>query len=211
MVALVVDVSGPAALFTRPELAVERVSYPLMTPTAAVGVLEAIYWKPEFRYRVTRIEVLKPIRQFSLRRNETTDLVSLDEAVRGRRRVDTASHRVQRNALCLRDVAYRINAHIDRRPHADKPEAAYRDQFRRRVARGQCFSRPYLGTREFPADFAEPGDAVPIDMSADFGLMLHGITHGPQGKSFTWFQAVLDHGVMEVPRHGIAVASAEVG
>jgi CRISPR-associated protein Cas5d len=146
-----VQVSGDAALFTRPELKVERVTYPVMTPSAAVGVLEAIYWKPEMRYQIVAIEVLKPVRQFTVRRNETTDVAPMAEAVKGTRRVDTAARRDQRNAVCLRDVAYRIHAHIELADHADKPVAAYRDQLRRRLRRGACFQMPYLGTREFTA------------------------------------------------------------
>lgn len=205
---VVVQVWGPGALFTRPELKVERVSYPVMTPSAAIGVLEAIYWKPEFAWRVVKIEVLNPIRQFTQRRNETTDLASLADASSGRRRIDTVAHRVQRNAVCLRDVAYRIHAQVELRERADKPEAAYRDQFRRRVSRGSCFSQPYLGTREFSAYFAHPDDRPPIDHTEDLGIMLHGVDHTTTPASFTWFTARLDHGVLHVPTRGIAGASA---
>lgn len=203
-----VQVWAPGALFTRPELKVERVSYPVMTPTAAVGVLEAIFWKPEFAWRVVRIEVLNPIRQFTLRRNETTDLASLADAASGRKRIDTAAHRVQRNAVCLRDVAYRIHAQVKLRERATKPEAAYRDQFRRRVSRGACFSQPYLGTREFSAHFGAPDDRPPIDVTADLGIMLHGIDHATTPPSFTWFTARLDHGVLHVPANGIPSSAA---
>jgi CRISPR-associated protein Cas5d len=208
-VSLTVQVWGPGALFTRPEFTAERVSYPVMTPTAAIGVLEAIYWKPEFSYSVQRIEVLEQIRHFTLRRNETTDLASLADAVSGRRRLDTVAHRVQRNAVCLKDVAYRIHAQMDLHPHADKPEAAYRDQFRRRVARGQCFSQPYLGTREFAASFSTPDDRSPIDVNAELGVMLHSIHHGSNRKSFTWFRARLEKGVLRVPKFGLAQLPAE--
>lgn len=139
---VVVQVVGEAALFSRPELKVERVSYPVMTPPAATGVLESIYWKPEFQYEIVAIEVLRPIRQFTIRRNETTDVAPLAEAIKGTRRVDTVAHRDQRNAVCLRDVAYRIHAHMVPAPHADKPASAYRDQLRRRVRRGPASSAP---------------------------------------------------------------------
>ncbi|GAA3458005.1 type I-C CRISPR-associated protein Cas5c [Saccharothrix longispora] len=207
---LAVQVWGPGALFTRPELKVERVSYPVMTPSAAVGVLESIFWKPEMRWRVQRIEVLRPIRQFTQRRNETTDLASLADAVSGRRRLDTAAHRVQRNAVCLRDVAYRVHAQIDLADHADKPVAAYRDQFRRRVTKGRCFTQPYLGTREFTAYFGEPDDQQPLgpDHDDDFGLMLHSVNHGTTPISFTWFDARMRGGVIEVPVHGIPARPA---
>jgi CRISPR-associated protein Cas5d len=168
-----VQVWGDGALFTRPELKVERVTYPCMTPSAAVGLLEAIFWKPEFSWRVVAIEVLAEIRQATQRRNETTDLASLADAASGRRRIDTVANRVQRNAVYLRDVAYRIHAHVDLRPHATLTEAAYRDQFRRRVTRGACFSRPYLGTREFSASFGDPDGRQAIDHTEDLGIMLH--------------------------------------
>ena len=201
--AVVVQVWGDAALFTRPELKVERVSYPVMTPSAAVGVLESIFWKPEFAWRVVAIEVLNKIRQFTQRRNETTDLASLADAAAGRRRIDTVAHRVQRNAVCLRDVAYRIHAHVLLRDRATKPEAAYRDQFRRRVSRGSCFTQPYLGTREFSAYFGDPDDRPPYDLTEDLGTMLHSVDHSTSPPSFSWFTARLDHGVLYVPERGI--------
>jgi CRISPR-associated protein Cas5d len=203
-----VQVWGDAALFTRPELKVERVSYPVMTPSAAVGVLESIYWKPEMSWRVVAIEVLNPIKQFTQRRNETTDLASLVDAAAGGRRIDTVAHRVQRNAVCLRDVAYRIHAHVELRERATKPEAAYRDQFRRRVTRGSCFSQPYLGTREFTAYFGSPDGRQPIPLTEDLGIMLHSVDHSTSPVSFTWFTARLDHGVLHVPAQGIPGSGA---
>jgi len=203
---VVVQVWGDGALFTRPELKVERVTYPVMTPTGAVGVLEAIFWKPEFRWRVVAIEVLKPIRQATIRRNETTDLASLSDAAAGGRRIDTVANRVQRNTIYLTKVAYRIHAHVELRARATKPAAAYRDQFRRRVSRGACFTQPYLGTREFSAFFSDPDDTPPIDRTEDLGIMLHSIDHSVTPARFTWFTARLDHGVLHVPRTGIAGA-----
>lgn len=200
---VVVQVWGDGALFTRPELKVERVSYPVMTPSAAVGVLDSIFWKPEFTWQVVAIEVLKEIKQFTQRRNETTDLASLAEAASGRRRLDTAAHRVQRNAVCLRDVAYRIHAHVALRTNATKPEAAYRDQFRRRVSRGSCFTQPYLGTREFTAFFGDPDDSETWKITEDLGIMLHSVDHSTVPPSFSWFDARLDHGVLYVPKRGI--------
>jgi CRISPR-associated protein Cas5d len=201
---------GDGALFTRPELKVERVSYPVMTPSAAVGVLEAIFWKPEFAWQVVAIEVLKPIRQFTQRRNETTDLASLADAAGGGRRLDTVAHRVQRNAVCLREVAYRIHAHVQLNDHARKAEAAYRDQFRRRVSRGACFTQPYLGTREFTAYFAEPDEKAPIEHTEDLGIMLHSVDHSSTPVSFGWFTARLDRGVLYVPARGIAATGPGV-
>lgn len=201
---VVVQVWGEAALFTRPELKVERVTYPVITPSAAVGVLEALYWKPEFAWRVVAIEVLNEIKQFTQRRNESTDLASLADAASGRRRIDTVAHRVQRNAVCLRDVAYRIHAHVVLREWATKLDAAYRDQFRRRVSRGSCFTQPYLGTREFTAYFGDPDERpARSDLTQDLGIMLHSVDHSTSPPSFSWFTARLDHGVLYVPERGI--------
>jgi CRISPR-associated protein Cas5d len=199
---VVVQVWGEGALFTRPEFRVERLTYPVMTPTAAVGMLEAIFWKPEFRWVPVAVEVLRPIRQFTLRRNETHDLPSLKDAYQNGRRINTSESRDQRAAVCLRDVAYRIHAHIKIHDHATKNEAAYRDQFRRRVSRGACFQQPYLGTREFPAYFSDPDQAPAIAATEDLGVMLHRIYHGSPPR-FDWFQARLDHGVLHIPTTGI--------
>ncbi|ROO60290.1 CRISPR-associated Cas5d family protein [Micromonospora sp. Llam0] len=210
---IAVQVSGDAALFSRPELKVERVTYPVMTPTAAVGVLEAIYWKPEIRYEIVAIEVLKPIKQFTIRRNETTDVAPLADAIRGKRRVDTVAHRDQRNAVCLRDVAYRIHAHLVPAAHADKPAAAYRDQLRRRVRRGACFQQPYLGTREFSADFSWPDD-TPRDTSVneEVGIMLHTIHRDGRGQPrMEWFAARVVEGVLHVPPRGMEMALPSAG
>jgi CRISPR-associated protein Cas5d len=202
---VVVQVWGEAALFSRPELKVERVTYPVMTPPAARGVLEAIFWKPEMGYRVLAIEVLKPVRQFTVRRNETSMVVSVDDARRGAR-VDTVASRDQRNAICLREVAYRIHAHIETTEDATKPVAAYRDQLRRRVSRGACFHQPYLGTREFSADFGESDQAPRIKRSEDLGVMIHTVHFGPPIR-MEWFTARLDAGVLHVPERGIEVPS----
>ncbi|MGA3562996.1 type I-C CRISPR-associated protein Cas5c [Melissospora conviva] len=199
---VVVQVRGDGALFTRPELRVERVSYPVMTPSAATGVLEAIFWKPEFRWVPVKIEVLRPIQQFSLRRNETHDLPSLSDAVKEGRRIDTVANRDQRSALCLRDVEYRIHAQVELAPHATKNDAAYREQFRRRVNRGACFQQPFLGTREFPAAFFPPDDRPAIAETMDLGIMLHRIHYGPPAR-FDWFTARLEAGVLHIPAQGI--------
>jgi CRISPR-associated protein Cas5, Dvulg subtype len=211
---VVVQVRGEAALFTRPELKAERVTYPVMTPAAARGVCEAIFWKPEFSYQIVVIEVLKEIRQFTVRRNETHDVAPLVEAVRSGRRVDTVASRDQRAAVCLRDVEYRIHAQIRLRPHATATVAAYRDQFRRRVTRGACFHQPYLGTREFSADFGDPDETTPIRHTEDLGIMLHTVHHETNPKVMEWFTARLDNGVLHVPERGIqapiSVDSGEV-
>jgi CRISPR-associated protein Cas5d len=221
---LQVKVWGEFACFTRPEFGVERVSYEVMTPSAARGVLEAIFWKPEFRWRVREIEVLNPIRHFSILRNEMNSIQS-DRSARswaangGGYFAD--DDRAQRHTLCLRDVAYVIRADIELKPHAGEHPAKYRDQFRRRVKRGQCFNQPYLGTREFSAFFGPPeGGERAIDVSDDLGLMLFDVDfvpdakgavsyagHGADGRKVVrgnaqprFFQARLENGVLRVPR-----------
>ncbi len=199
-----VEVWGPAALFTRPEAKVERLTYPVMTPSAAIGVLEAIFWKPEFSWQIQAIEVLNPIKEATVRRNETEQVVTWNAALQGQR-ADTSASRTQRSATYLKDVRYRVHAHVVLRPRANEPVAKYRDQFRRRVTRGACFSQPYLGTREFVAFFGDPTSAAPIRESADLGIMLHSIAfqEGGAHPRSSWFTARLDNGVMHVPEHGI--------
>lgn len=209
---MVVEVSGPYACFTRPELKTERVSYPVMTPTAAVGALAAIYWKPEFDYVITAIEVLEPIRFASIRRNEVNSMVTLDwvrkAMANATLRYDVEDDRDQRNTVFLRDVAYRIHAQIRLREHADKPEAAYRAQFRRRVDKGACFTQPFLGARECSAAFGKATDRKPEPISEELGVMLHSIRYSDTGETYTWFPARLVNGVMEVPEQGIDLTPA---
>lgn len=165
---LELKVWGEWACFTRPEMKVERVTYPVMTPSAARGVLEAVFWKPEFDWRVREIWVLKPIRHFSILRNEVNR-----RAVAGGDEFLADDERTQRHTLGLREVAYLIRADITVKPGVIEDPAKYRDQFRRRAGRGQCFQRPFLGCREFAASFALPtGDECPIAHSEELGRML---------------------------------------
>lgn len=204
--------SGPYACFTRPEFKSERLSYPVMTPSAARGILEAIFWKPEFDYVVTQIDVLADIRWFSIRRNEVEWMASVGWVRRAQAdqslRFDVEALRDQRNMVCLRDVAYRVHAQVRLRAHADAPEAKYRDQFRRRVDKGACYSQPFLGTREFSARFGPASDRSPIPHSEDLGVMLHSIDYQPDGESYRWFHARLDNGVLAVPATGIELTTA---
>lgn len=204
---LVMDVTGDFACFTRPELKVERVSYPMMTPTAARGVLSAVFWKPEFTYRILHIEVLNEIRWFRVRRNEVTHAPSLRTVAKdpGRFHFHVAEHRDQRHTLALRDVAYRIHAQMDLAPHATAPVAKYRDQFHRRVESGACFTHPYLGTREFSCTSFGPPDPArrPIARDEDLGVMLLDIDHSAAVPRSSWFTAMLRGGVLNIPREGI--------
>ena len=202
---LQVEVWGEFACFTRPEMKVERVSYPVMTPSAARGVLEAIFWKPEFIWRVEEIAVLRPIRFFSILRNEVNTRAS-ERAAKGWAANGGAfiveDDRAQRHTLALRDVRYRISARIDLRPHATDDVAKYRDQFLRRVADGRCFATPYLGCREFSAAFGPPGNSPPIALSEQLGSMLLDIDYAAGGDgrgSPRFFDAKLESGVLCVP------------
>ena len=200
-----VKVWGDFACFTRPEMKVERVSYPVMTPSAARGVLEAIFWKPEFQWRVKEIWVLNPIQHFSILRNEVNTRQSHRSASGW---IDSGGgyfadeDRTQRHTLALRDVAYIIKADVAPETPGDGEEAKYRDQFRRRVQRGQCLHRPYLGCREFAAHFAEPtGEESPIPLSDDLGLMLGDLDYESNGEGTPkFFQARLVNGVLDIPQ-----------
>ncbi len=195
-----VKVWGEFACFTRPEMKVERVSYDVMTPSAARGVLEAIFWKPEFAWRVLQIEVLRPIRCISLLRNEVKTKIAPRTARDPEKTYFADDDRTQRHTLALRDVAYIIRADVDVL-NGEHP-AKYRDQFRRRVSRGRCFHRPYLGCREFGAHFAEPtGSDHPIDLSTDLGRMLFDVRYEEGGTRMdpVFFNARLRGGVLDVP------------
>jgi CRISPR-associated protein Cas5d len=203
---LAIKVWGELACFTRPEMKVERVTYPIMTPSAARGVLEAVFWKPEFTWRIEEIWVLKPIRYFSILRNEVNSRQS-DRAARSWEReaggYDAAADRAQRHTLALRDVAYIIRAQVELKPHADADPAKYRDQFRRRVADGRCFSTPYLGNREFSAAFSAPdGSEQPLDLTDELGPMLLDLDYRPDGSGRgtpRFFNARLERGVLRAP------------
>ncbi len=204
---LQVKLWGDYACFTRPEMKVERVSYPLMTPSAARGALEAIFWKPQVLWRIEEIHVLKPIAYASILRNEInnrqTERSARSWASAGGG-FDASANRAQRHTLALQDVAYVVHAQLELQPGVDDHIAKYRDQFRRRVVRGQCFSTPYLGCREFSASFAEPGpDDMPIaDLSESLGPMLLDIDYATDGSGRgtpRFFDAVLEGGILRVP------------
>lgn len=205
---------GERACFTRPEMKVERVSYDIITPSAARGILEAIHWKPAIRWHIDRITVLNPIRFETLRRNEVKDKIS-DKKVKAamsvsetnlRYYVDDGDNRQQRAATLLRDVAYIIDAHFELTDRAgpDDNEGKHRDIFVRRARKGQCFQTPCLGTREFPAgfEFVEEGvrQAVHPDLlgEKDLGWILHDIDF-TNGNTPHYFRAQMRDGVIDVP------------
>lgn len=198
---------GPQAIFTAPEFKVERVSYPVMTPSAARGVLDAVLWKPAIRWHVERIRVLAPIRFVAFRRNEVNKRIpSLPPALvreGGTMQAYFADEdRAQRNTVALRDVDYVVEAHFTLTERAGPGDNVNKfvDMFRRRVERGQHFHQPYLGCRECAADVeSADGAPDPIPDSRGLGRMLWDIDYAPDGNRPLFFGAELRNGVLEVP------------
>lgn len=201
-----VRVRGPYACFTRPEFKAERVSYEVMTPSAARGILEAVLWKPAIRWRVERIHVLAPIKLVAIKRNEVARKASLGADI-GRYFAD--EDRAQRNTLMLRDVDYVVEASLELTDKAapDDNIQKFVEMFRRRVARGQCFHTPYLGCREFAAQVEPAPESweVPEELQGqrDLGIMLHDLEFeldGSGGARPYFFPARLDDGRVEIPK-----------
>ena len=204
------EVAGPLACFTRPEMKVERVSYEVMTPSAARAVFESILWKPQIRWRVQCIEVLRPIRWMNLRRNEVKSKVLMPSVVRamqsgsGQLGIDIEDDHTQRASLLLRDVAYRIHADLELTERSTDPLIKYAEMFARRARKGQCVNQPYLGCREFAAEFvlveSDTPQPPPIDETRSLGWMLHDLDFSnasdPQPR---FFDAKLESGRVQVP------------
>lgn len=208
-----VRIQGALACFSRPEFSTERVSYELITPSAARGVLEAILWKPAIRWQVRRLALLKPVRWAQFRRNEVNSRVStrnaLSAATGGAPMPDffADEDRAQRNTLALRDADYGIVAQfaLTSKAGAGDNLRKFEEMFERRLARGQQHFQPYLGCREFPA-FVEPwdGSGVLVNEARDLGWMLHDIDFGVQDGSEVanearFFAAELRNGVVFIP------------
>ncbi|MFZ2445179.1 MAG: type I-C CRISPR-associated protein Cas5c [Syntrophobacteraceae bacterium] len=208
------EVRGENACFTRPEMKVERVSYDVMTPSAARGVLEAILWKPAIRWQVTRIDVLNPIRWASVRRNEVGAVMSSSTGG-----LFIEEKRQQRAGLFLRDVAYVIHAFFEMTAKAGAEDniKKFEEIFLRRAEKGQCFHRPYLGCREFAAHFelwsSQAAEPKAIEESRDLGFMLYDISHDQSSDKnhihtctdachAYFFRASLDRGMLKVPPIG---------
>lgn len=208
-----VEVWGERALFTRPELSVERMSYDCITPSAARGLIESIYWHPGIRYFIDRIYVLNPIRFTNVRRNEVKSKANnnaVRSAVIGGKELPCIDRRLdiqQRASLILVDVRYVIEGHFeltDKAAPGDNP-GKFKDIVRRRLEKGQCYSTPYFGTREFPAFFkAYEGDLPPKgfyvdEESKDLGLMLYDMDYSDsENIKPMFFRAVMKHGVIDV-------------
>lgn len=214
-----IEVAGDYACFTRPEMKVERVSYDVITPSAARGIYEAILWKPAIRWQIIRIEILKPILWVNVRRNEVSDVASQQKE-----QIWIEDKRQQRAGLFLRDVAYRLYArfelqddskHVHNFPHlqcADSTENSYpkfAEIFKRRALKGQCFNQPYLGTREFAASFRfiesdkveiEQQERPAINETRDLGWMLYDMNYSnPKEPTLRIFNAKMENGRIEVP------------
>ncbi len=216
------EVWGPMACFTRPELKVERVSYDVITPSAARAIFEAFFWKPAVRWQVTKIEVLNPIKWTTVRRNEVGAVVSTTSKTP----IFIEDKRQQKNTLLLQDVRYRIWAKLEFLPRWKRKETAnalidaeegdmlrkdenpgkYNAMFERRASKGQCFNQPYLGTRECSASFrlVDPDKDhldAPIQETRDLGIMLYDMDFksNPNKPEAMFFRACMTDGVIEVP------------
>ena len=208
------EVWGPMACFTRPELKVERVSYDVITPSAARAIFEAIFWKPAIHWQVTKIEVLNPIKWTSVRRNEVG-------AVASKNPIYIEEKRQQKNSLLLKDVRYRIWAKLEFIPqrkrtkksnlfdeeHHDENPGKYNAMFERRASKGQCFNQPYLGTRECVASFRLVNPeidelAAPINECRDLGIMLYDMDFEQDLKNppAMFYRAKMENGVIIVPQ-----------
>lgn len=193
---------GEYALFSRPEMKVERVSYDVMTPSAARGILEAIYWKPEIRWIVDRIHVLKDIRFENIRRNELSNKAWVSEKAmkEGNSLVGQyiENDRQQRASMVLKNVDYVIEAHFEQTGEDGADPGKHLAVFERRVKKGQCFHHPYFGCREFPVNF-EWCDTIPesnLNGERDLGFMLHDIDFENQ-MTPQFFRAVMKDGVVD--------------
>ena len=204
-----VEVWGDYACFTRPEMKTERVSYDVMTPSAARGLLESVYWHPGLRWMIDRIRVCSPIRFTNIRRNEVKDVISANKVKAvmnggtGELYLAASESIQQRAAMVLRDVHYVIDAHFEMTPAAAPGDnhGKFQDIVTRRMRKGQCFSTPYFGCREFPAHFKQwEGGSIPtIDETRDLGFMLYDFDYSdPQNITPLYFRAKMEHGVIQV-------------
>lgn len=204
-----IKVWGDYACFSRPEMKVERVSYDVMTPSAARGILEAIHFKPAIVWRIDRIHVLNTIHFENIRRNEVSEKIkagTIKTAMNGGSKLlyqDIVADRQQRASMVLRNVAYVIEAHFEMTTKAgedDTPEKHY-NIFLRRARNGQCFHRPYMGCREFPAHFELLEDSIPVselNKKTDLGWMLYDIDFSNEMTPL-FYRPIMENGVIEIP------------
>ena len=198
---------GGYACFTRPEMKVERVSYVVITPSAARAILECIYWKPGIRWVIDRLHVLKPFVFTNIRRNELAHKLPLGPVKKAMKDGSTPvcifieDDRQQRAAMVLKDVEYVIEAHFDVIGSEDTNAAKHKEMFDRRASKGQCFTQPYLGCREFPANFELLDGSIhpsPVAGRRDLGWMLHDIDYANDMEA-RFFHAEMVNGVIAIP------------
>jgi len=207
-----IKVWGDYACFSRPEMKVERVSYDVITPSAARGILDSIHWKPSIKWKIDRIHVLNQIKFGNIRRNEVNDVIkkgNINKAIKGKK-VDlyqnSNSVRAQRSTLLLKKVDYILEAHFEMTEKAgpDDTCAKHYNIFIRRAKKGQCYQRPYLGCREFPADFELledeqiPESFYSAETEKDLGWMLWDIDF-ENDMTPKFFRAKMSNGVIDVP------------
>lgn len=206
------EIKGDFACFTRPEMKVERVSYDVITPSAARAIFEAILWKPAITWQIHKIEVLKPIRWISVRRNEVGAVLpvgNINKAMKGGAlpSLYIEDERQQRAGLFLRDVAYRIYGSFSLTSKAGPSDnvGKFADMFTRRARKGQCFNQPYLGCREFACDFklVEDNNVERIDETRELGWMLYDMDYQASGDpTALFFNAKMNQGEILIPeRH----------
>ena len=206
-----VRVWGDFALFTRPEMKVERCSYDVLTPSAARGILEAIYWHPGMRWVIDRIHIRKPIRFTSIRRNEVkskvlaSNILTAINSGGNRLYISTKEDIVQRAAILLQDVDYVIEAHFEMTDQANSNDNSgkFKDIVMRRLRRGECYYMPYFGCREFAANFElyeeNTIDTVYAGEEKDLGYMLYDFDYSDmENIQPMFFRAVLREGVLDV-------------
>jgi len=207
MYGIKLKVWGNYACFTRPEMKAERVSYDVMTPSAARGILEAIYWKPSIRWVIDRIHVLKRIRFDNIRRNELAGKIPLGNIKKAMKNNNYSletfieDDRQQRASMVLRDVCYVVEAHFEIIKDEDNNPAKHKEMFERRAEKGQCVHRPYLGCREFPANFELIKEITKSEYKGeniDLGWMLHDIDF-KNNMEAKFFRAQMIDGVIDIP------------
>lgn len=207
-----IEVSGDFACFTRPEMKVERVSYDVITPSAARAVFEAILWKPAIEWNINRIEVLKPIKWINLRRNEVGAVASARNAQAAMKKgagllgIYADEERQQRAGLLLKNVGYRLHGEFRMTEKAGPQDSAakFAEMFRRRAEKGQCFNQPYLGCREFSCDFSLVDESAPVSEAIpenrSLGWMLYDLDYSnPKAPIPLFFNAKMENGVIDVP------------
>ena len=206
---MLIEVWGGYACFSRPEMKTERVSYDIMTPSAARGLVEAIYWHPGMKYHIDRIYLLKPVQFASIRRNEVKATLLSSAALSAAKGSEipmlcTAENIQQRAALVLQDVHYVIECHFtmtEKAAPGDNP-GKFQDILRRRLAKGQCYHQPCFGCREFPVNFREwygKAEEIPaLPLTQDLGFMLYDLDYSdPENIRSQFFRAKLENGVLD--------------